>query len=252
MKHKLLLTSLIILLIPVLSACHSSTTNTGPTIKTTLTNQDFTSLNVKSLSGDIELRQGDKCKVVYQGGKSVKPQVSFNNGTLTINQKKVAVTHKSKWFLFSFSSKTSTQYEKIIIYLPKEKINKLSINTEDGDINGYGSLSANSVKLNTEDGDITLSQLSAQKGSINSADGDIKITELSSKDGFKVLSEDGDISIKHTDASGYKLSTDDGDLNIRKKDSHVDDDDGRYTYYHNIDSQNVLTVHSEDGDINIE
>lgn len=244
MRRKTLMISLILLLIPLLSACHyTRNSHSSKTIQTTINKQNYTSLRVDGIDSDIELRPAKQAHIVYKGPKNSKPAVSLNNGTLTINQNKVNKGISFRWFPFGFSISRGGS-STIIIYLPQKQLASLKIANDDGDINGYGTIKAQQVHLKSDDGDIAFDKLKAQTGSINSSDGDISLTHLITQTGFKISADDGNIDVDHTNASGYKVSSDDGDLTVNGQD--YDDD-----FHSNLNSKNVLTVNTDDGDIDL-
>ena len=119
---------------------------------------------------------------------------------------------------------------------------------EDGDIDADGKVQAKNVKLHSDDGDVNFDDLRISSGKITSDDGDISVSNLLTRKGATVESDDGDIRIRKSNASGYRLTSDDGDVTFKGDTS--DNDDGG-SYYKNTKSSNLLSAHSDDGDVNV-
>lgn len=242
MKKRFFLFLLLLGSLCTLSACslvhHNSDKNSGPVIKRVWRPHAFTSLKVTTSFEDIDLRTGKKCKVVYYGHQKFLPQVSVNSGTLSINRKQSCVGYKIN------------DNQTITIYLPKKKLQSLTLYSSEGDIDLNGLIQAKRSSISSDDGDITVDHLVTEQGNASSYDGDLTFYILNSKKGFRLSSDDGDINVKKSNATGYHLSSDDGDVIYYGEDYDNDDDDGG-SYHHHLASQNVLNAHSDDGDVTV-
>lgn len=240
MKKRILLITLLLMILVTLSGCHfipHHYTNVGPSIKETMTQQNFNEIDVNVNLLDVELHASNHPKVVYHGGKKLKPIVKIENGKLTI---------RDHHHLLININNNEDNY--LTIYIPKKQLDKIKVNTSDGDINCYGQVKTQNLALHSDDGDIDADSFNVTNGSISSDDGDLQIKRLHSLAGFKATSDDGDISIKKCNASGVDLSSDNGDI-IYQGHNYSDDDDD--SYKHNSHSKNVLIANSDDGDIKV-
>lgn len=215
---------------------HYTNKNSGPVIKKTLSSKEFNSLKATTDIVDIELHVSDKYKTIYHGLKRFKPSVAVKNGQLEINQ-----ANKG-------GSYSITANNKVIIYLPAKELQKINIDPADGDINFNGKIQAKNVKIHSDDGDLSAKYLQADTAKLTSDDGDVSISNLLTKKGATVHSDDGNIRIKHSNAKGYRLTSDDGDVTFNG--NTYDNADGD-SYYKNTKTTNLLSAHSDDGDINI-
>lgn len=239
MKKRILLISLLLTILVSLSGCRfvlRHHTNAGPTIKQTITRQNFNEIDANVSLSDLDLQVSDHPKVIYHGGKKIKPMVKVRNGKLIIRD--------NHHFLININSNEDNQ---MTIYLPKRQLTKIKINTDDGDINCYGQVKTKKLALHSDDGDINADSFNVTNGFTSSDDGDIEIKHLRSFNGFKATSDDGDISIKNCNASGVDLNSDDGDI-IYHDHNYGDDDN---SYKRNLHSKNVLIANSDDGDIRV-
>lgn len=240
MKKRSFLITLLFTILITLSGCRfipHHYTNLGPTIKETMTWQNFNKIDANVNLLDFNLQASNHPKVVYHGGKKIKPLVKVRDGKLIIRN------HHH----FSINI-NSSEDNYLTIYLPKKQLTKIKVNTDDGDITSYGKVNAKKLALHSDDGDINANSFNVVNGSISSDDGDVQIDQLSSVTGFKATSSDGDISIKKCNASGVDLKSDNGDVTYRRH--NYNDDDGG-SYQHNLHSKNVLTANSDDGDIRV-
>ena len=238
-KKVLLTTSLLTISLITLSGCsfHLFTNkNSGPTIKRTLSSKKFNSLKVASDITDVELHASNQYKVIYHGLKRFKPSVNVKNGQLKITQTSNGVSYNIK------------EGNTVAIYLPAKELQNININLSDGDIDADGKVQAKNVKLHSDDGDVNFDDLRISSGKITSDDGDISVSNLLTRKGATVESDDGDIRIRKSNASGYRLTSDDGDVTFKGDTS--DNDDGG-SYYKNTKSSNLLSTHSDDGDVNV-
>ena len=238
-KKALLTTILLAVGVTTLAGCsfHCFTDkNSGPAIKKTLSSKAFNSLKVTTDITDVELHASDHYKVIYRGLKRFKPSVHVKNGQLEINQ----VNQGGSYNINSDNT--------VVIYLPTKELQKLNIDLEDGDIDSYGTIQTKSAKLHSDDGDVDFDHLQADTATVTSDDGDIAVDNLLTKKGATVRSDDGDIRIKHSNASGYRLTSDDGDVTFK---GNTDDSDDSSSYRQNTGSTNLLSAHSDDGDVNV-
>ncbi|RVU71461.1 MULTISPECIES: DUF4097 family beta strand repeat-containing protein [Lactobacillus] len=240
MKKRILLITLLLTLTFTLTGCRLGLhphTNAGPTIYRTLTKQNFNEIDANVSLLDFKLKPSDTSKVVFHGGKKLTPQVKVKNGKLIIREK--------HHFLITIND---NQENLLTIYLPRQQLKRIAIDTSDGDITSNGKIAANKLDLSSDDGDITADFLQVNKGSVSSDDGDLQINRLRSTAGFKADSDDGDITINNSNATGFDLSSDDGDVTCR---GHNYDDDAGGSYQHHRRSKNVLIAHSDDGDVEV-
>lgn len=244
MKRKTIFFILLSMVALTLSGCVNVITNrhAGPVIKKTLPQKEFSNVNVSSDISDIELHIGKKYRVVYNGPKKLMPNITNNNGNLVIKNPSMSTFIGN----ITINSKSDPT---VMIYMPKKELNNLRMTSEDGDIDLYGNIHAKNAHLTSDDGDITTDTLATDSVYLHSDDGDITIAKLLTRHGAEATSDDGDVEIKSSNATGYHLSSDDGDVTFRGHDED-DDDDGGY-YRSHLSSSNVLTAHSDDGDVTV-
>lgn len=244
MKRKTSFFILLAMIALTLSGCVNVITNksSGPVIKKTLPQKEFSNLNVSSDISDIELHIGKNYRVVYNGPKKFMPNITNNNGNLSIKNARMVT-------LIGDITINSKNDPTVIIYMPKKELNNLKMTSDDGDIDLYDNIRAKNAHLTSDDGDITTDTLVADSAYLHSDDGDVTIAKLLTRHGAEATSDDGDVEIKSSNATGYHLSSDDGDVTFRGHDED-DDDDGGY-YRSHLSSSNVLTVHNDDGDVTV-
>lgn len=183
---------------------------TGPQItkiyRLNLPNQ----VKVDSLGSDLKFEKGKTCKIIYQGGQNLRPQVTMKDNTLTVIDHKV-VRH-------------SKENKSLTIEMPVKALKSLIVKAYSGNVDA--------------------DKIIAKKGQITSFNGDIKLSSLKSKAGFKLTTENGDIKVDNCNAKGFHLSTVNGDI-------HLNNNDKDSPYKQNLSAKNLLTAHSNNGDVSV-
>lgn len=188
--------------------------NPGKTIKQTLTNKAFSNIKAELEISDVVIKTGKSFKVIYHGGKNLRPNVSVSNDTLTIKQDK------------DLPSTISTSATRLTIIVPNGKLSRINVENDAGDIS-LSKISANS-----------LTKLEADSGDINISNSKLANTHIEA--------ESGDINISNSPFDGYKLEADSGDIDYFNQTIE------NGSLKKNTQARNILEAESDSGDIVIE
>lgn len=120
---------------------------------------------------------------------------------------------------------------------------KLDLNDTDVRLDG-GSLMQ--VAMNITDGDVDYNNLSIQGGNLRNNDGDIKMSNTQIQGGYKIDDTDGDILVSRVTVDGYRVQSNDGDVRLFEQTTSNGN-----VLEKNSNSDNVLDIISNDGDITV-
>ena len=244
MKRKLFIFSLLAFLTIGLSACAGTSLNQGPVIKETLSRKNFDSLRVNASTSNVQLIASNHAKVYYDGPDKVKPKISIKKGTLVVTQKNLGSD-------ISIGSGNNV----IKIYVPKKLLTLVSIQAENGNVDGTGNISAKHINFNSSNGNINLATLITTDGVANAGNGNITISNLKSIAGFNIYTSNGYAKINNCNASGFNLYSGNGevtiDAGIASTNGNSNDEGTGGSYKKNIHSKNVLHVVSDNGDVTV-
>lgn len=183
----------------------------------------FNQIKIDDQDDNITFKTGDKYRVVYNGRKDLKPQVTVNKGILKVkSQHKTVVINGTLFNLFGPTH--SLLGQNITIEMPKKELEKLD--------------------LETQNGNISADNLNVKRGKIESSNGKIDINNLITAKGFYINLDNGSVAINHNNASGYDLSLDNGRVKFANKNKGED-------YEYNSNSRNTLTVEMVNGKIDV-
>ena len=157
------------------------------------------SLNVKSISADINIRksESDKIKVIVYGNKRSNILSEVKGNTLTINN------DNKIGFCIGFCIRSS----KIEITVPESIYEEFELKTVSGDIS-ISNVYVNNAEINSTSGDIIFYNIN--KGKIKTISGDIKGQDVSE---IKVNTVSGEVYMKNINSS-CNIKTTSGEVNI--------------------------------------
>lgn len=187
-------------------------------------------IDVSSNAGDITFKESssDEIKVMVYAKNKEDASVELDGSVLNV---KNDVTNKSRWFNFN------TYLSEIIIYIPKDFENKISIKNNYGDCTitalkeasldihlDCGDLKIEDIKnvnINSNYGDVKISNI-LNKCTIDSSCGDIKIENLELKEDSSINSDFGNVKIKKVNNIYIDAKVDLGDVKIEDNARHSD------------------------------
>ncbi|WP_310602136.1 DUF4097 family beta strand repeat-containing protein [Anaerosporobacter sp.] len=162
---------------------------------------------------DIDVT-ADSYQLIFRASTDNKIHVKYaanNNNTvelqdthLLISQKK---TKKSFFDNFSFGKEGE-----IIIYIPTEYGNTLTLNNGSGDLS-MDSLSLSSLDVNNKSGYLTLKNISATDSNLTSTSGDLTLKNCDIND-LKIESSSGYITLNNTTSSIINAESGSGEIKI--------------------------------------
>lgn len=177
--------------------------------------QDFDSINLDTITADIEFRKSkdDTCRVVCYEREKMPHEVYIQDHTLTISERDTRnwLDHTT---VFSFKTPTIT------VYLPEGQYETLKIENTTGDIDISGYWIFDSLDLTTTTGDIQINGLSCQRDVFTHVTtGDIKLENLTCNN-LTTTGSTGDVDMKNVIVSGsLKARCTTGDIKFDKCDA---------------------------------
>ena len=197
-------------------------------------------------STDVQIKKSDSDKVVveYYSNQEKNPEIEFVDSILSIDES----NYNLKCIGFCNSNR------KIIVFVPSEYSNVVSIITKSGDIKSEIDLSninfstmsgdvilnsGSNIDVSTISGDVLLGNVDSLSVSTTSGDiktsgvsnyvnvkstsGDVSIGKLSIKEDSNISTVSGDVSINNNESNCYvDVSTVSGDKNINNSDRKSD------------------------------
>ncbi len=166
---------------------------------------------------------------------------------------------KRVWQPKSFSSlKVNTYLEdievhagkkyKVVYYGHKKLLPHVGVNDETLSIKSKQTLFSDFDINDDQTVAVYLPKKSLQDLTLHSADGDINLYGFIKAKSSSLNSDGGDITVDHLVTEQGNARSEDGDVTYDGED--YDNDDGG-SYRSNLNSHNVLSVHSEDGDVTV-
>lgn len=208
--------------------------------------EEIEKLEILSTAGDISFEEStdEKIRVMVYGENSEDLVVEFSENDLKIDYSK----YKQKNILFGFNFYSNN----IIIYLPKEYGNEISIKANYGDIKAID-LENVMMRIEADCGDITLGKVRdvsiksefgdvkidsiLKQANIELSCGDVRINSMNMEENSSIINNFGDIKIGQTNEVYIDAKTDFGDLKLTNN----------YRY-----SEITLKIKNNCGDIKIE
>ena len=168
---------------------------------------DFSRLDLTTSTIDVTVKPGDEYAVSYHVNEDFIPEITNNNGTLTVKTKK-----QTGFMFFNFWNSTDED-EYIIITVPENKSRSLDIESSTADI-VIQDLDF-SGKIETSTGDITLSNLKADAAlELQVSTGDIYIKNCK-LDSLYTEASTGQVNISNSEIKGkYQAETSTGDITL--------------------------------------
>ena len=179
----------------------------------------------------VGITDAEKIIITYGESKSIKINISVENGTLTIKEKGSA-----NWFdMLSFIHFGNNEF-KVKILIPEKALGEISISSDTGDIslediNVKGnikldtdtgdifiktkeadSVSYEDINIKTDTGDVTLTDVKAANLNVKVDTGDINLTNTLVDDILKINTSTGDVKVEKSDAGEIEIKTSTGDI----------------------------------------
>ncbi len=217
---------------------------------------DIEKIKTDLKSYDVEIKESNdnNFKVEVYGNEKNKDNIK-----LKVNNKELNIDQIGSSICFGFCYSDSA----VVIYMPKENIIELDINTISGDIDIFDDI-LNKVNLKTTSGDIKVKNLEeaiinttsgnvmvdkVKEAVINTVSGDINVDNTQN---IKVKSTSGDITIMEV-REAFDIKSTSGDVTIRdliiNNDSKVVTVSGDVTINLNNDADINVNTRSGDRDI---
>ena len=179
----------------------------------------------------VGITDAEKIIITYGESKSIKINISVENGTLTIKEKGSA-----NWFdMLSFIHFGNNEF-KVKILIPEKALGEISISSDTGDIslediNVKGnikldtdtgdifiktkeadSVSYDDINIKTDTGDVTLTNVKTANLNVKVDTGDIELTNTLVDDILKINTSTGDVKVVKSDAGEIEIKTSTGDI----------------------------------------
>ncbi|MBR6217554.1 MAG: DUF4097 family beta strand repeat protein [Eubacterium sp.] len=179
----------------------------------------------------VGITDAEKIIITYGESKSIKINISVENGTLTIKEKGSA-----NWFdMLSFIHFGNNEF-KVKILIPEKALGEISISSDTGDIslediNVKGnikldtdtgdifiktkeadSVSYEDINIKTDTGDVTLTDVKTANLNVKVDTGDIELTNTLVDDILKINTSTGDVKVEKSDAGEIEIKTSTGDI----------------------------------------
>ncbi|MCR5688472.1 MAG: DUF4097 domain-containing protein [Lachnospiraceae bacterium] len=165
---------------------------------------DFDTLELDVSSIDVIILRGDSYSLSYRTEKNKVPEITEENGTLTVKQ-------PSTGFI-SFGFTTGYVENSYTITVP-ESAGVISVNID----SSSGEIMAESVKLagtiNTSSGEVVMNDVEGDDISVTTSSGEIVADKLRMGKG-KFTCSSGDISLLHSSADEISCTTSSGEMVI--------------------------------------
>lgn len=166
--------------------------------------KDFDSLNLKVASMDVNIMRGDSYKLTYRTEKGFEPQISEENGTLSVTQPSKVIT----FFSFDFDRESSTY----TITVPEDNSGiKIEAVSSSGDIMIDRIKASGAVK--TSSGDVLLNDIEGSDLSVSTSSGEINSDKVKVKE-ITLSSSSGDIAMLRTQTDDINGNTSSGEIEI--------------------------------------
>ncbi|MCI1336394.1 MAG: DUF4097 domain-containing protein [Lactobacillus crispatus] len=168
--------------------------NADPIVKKELTHQQFNQIDVNVANANIEIKEGNDYRVIYNGREKMVPAVKVENSVLKVERNNGSVNINANIFdLFKKNSIVPT----ITIEVPKKKLNKVTIDSSNGNV--------------------TVSDVSLKRGQIDTSNGSV-VVRNSMTQGYDLETSNGRITVNGQD-EGDTYSKNDGGNNVLEIDT---------------------------------
>lgn len=179
----------------------------------------------------VGITDAEKIIITYGESKSIKINISVENGTLKIKEKGSA-----NWFdMLSFIHFGNNEF-KVKILIPEKALGEISISSDTGDIslediNVKGnikldtdtgdifiktkeadSVSYDDINIKTDTGDVTLTDVKAANLNVKVDTGNIKLNNTLVDDILKINTSTGDVKVEKSDAEEIEIKTSTGNI----------------------------------------
>lgn len=174
----------------------------------TVTIQDsFQNIRVEELSCDVRIAPSPDgtCSVIYPTSKRYTHTATVSGDTLTVRGTSV------RSFMNFFSIVLGTQ--EVVIYLPFDEIDDLSITSVSGDISVPEGFSIETLTVKSTSGDIALACQVSSSASVKTTSGEIELDHCNPQS-LTCSSTSGDLSVNHVAAGTLEISTVSGEIDL--------------------------------------
>ncbi|MCR4716433.1 MAG: DUF4097 domain-containing protein [Lachnospiraceae bacterium] len=167
---------------------------------------DLSDISLDLDAADISIKYGDSIKVDYNMPENNVPDISLDNGELTIKDK----PEKNRWIMFGFNS---NPVRNVDITIPSNtNLDNLSIVTDAGKINLDG-LTGKTAKITSDAGDINFSNITLDSINIESDAGKVNI-DKSKLNNFVIDVDAGDVNVNDSEFNSFNIQADAGDIGL--------------------------------------
>ncbi|MBR0397101.1 MAG: DUF4097 family beta strand repeat protein [Eubacterium sp.] len=171
---------------------------------------EVTAVAVDSEVMDVRFRTGEKLEIAYGGNENLKPEISLDNGTLTITQRGKAGNHFN---LFGFGKNGA----KLDVTLPSgTKLEKFASRIDVCDME-IAQLAAAEAVISGNTGDIDITDAAFGSTEITLNTGDLNVNDSALGSGTITL-DTGDIDVKRSAFADLRVSAGMGDVEVELAD----------------------------------
>lgn len=198
--------------------------------------ESFSSIDIDTDSDDLSfvLSPDNSCKVICYENEAEPHKINVKDDTLVIRESAELI---NKWH-FSFNSEKMN----IVIYLPKAEYDRLSINSDTGDIETDKYFQFENIDITTDTGDVKLLSSARNDITIKSDTGTFSISDISGED-MELKSDTGRIELNRIALSGdLNIKANTGKVildNVKCKDFTSDGDTGSLILNYVVASGNI-------------
>lgn len=203
--------------------------NDSSEMKTYEIKSDITSIDIRDLTNDIEIRKSPDgvSKIVYFDNSRYICAISEENGKLSIKS-----DYQGKWYNYIsiFSSDKDA-----VLYLNKDLYDSLYVDSDTSDIKSVEGVSFNSINISLDTGDVELALIDGKEINISTDTGDISIKSSAIEGSVTLEADSGDIDLFRLNCNALKIDVDTGDVEL-----------------HDVKGAHGIKVETSSGDVDIE
>lgn len=208
--------------------------------------EEFSDIMIEETTCNIDFVyvENDTCKVIAEEYSNILHLVEVTDGTLTIKE-----DDQRKWHEKLFNFKDT----KLTIYINQKVLNKLTIDTETGDIDVANNFTFSSVSISGTTADVEFYATISDSLLIHLDTGDIEVSDISCGN-MDLKVSTGDIEIENLNCSNeLKIVVSTGDVelnNVTCKDFTSDGSTGRITL-NSVLVDNNMNIKRDTGDVKL-
>jgi hypothetical protein len=190
---------------------------------------DITSIDIRDLTNDIEIRKSPDgvSKIVYFDNNRYICAISEDNGKLSIKS-----DYQGKWYnhISVFSSDKD-----IVLYLGKDMYDSLYVDSDTSDVKSVEGVSFNSINISLDTGDVDLALIDGKEINVSTDTGDISIKSSAIEGGVTLEADTGGMDLFRLNCNALKIDVDTGDVEL-----------------HDVKCTRGIKVETSTGDVDIE